>query len=125
MKKRIAALDPGTQLWADRTPANKAALTRQQKADAARVRVKLDVPPAIKETLAALASENGVSSSGLGAYLLADAMIRYIQDQPEIPVLPSRSPRVAWTVSLIDITNRLTNAAETLQCTQHQPLRDQ
>ena len=40
------------------------------------------------------------STSQAGAYLLAQALIRYLQDLREVPCPPSRSPRVAVNVGL-------------------------
>ena len=40
------------------------------------------------------------STSQAGAYLLAQALIRYLQDLREVPCPPSRSPRIAVNVGL-------------------------
>jgi hypothetical protein len=63
--------DPAVTAWRESAVKNTAAMSRKEMADRERVRVKLDVPPAIKARLAAAAAEQETSESQLGAFLLA------------------------------------------------------
>lgn len=121
MKKRdrtsIQGLDPGTADWANNAVTNRAARSNKQAADAKRTRIKLDVGTLIKDILANVAEDLGTSTSQAGAYLLAEALIRYLEDDPEIPRTPSRSPRILWNVDRTDVEKRLAESAESQQCT--------
>ena len=66
----------------------------------------------LDEILERVAADLGTSSSQAGAYLLATALIAYLQDQPEVPCVPSRSPRVAASVDLGPVLEALANSAE-------------
>jgi hypothetical protein len=104
--------DPDTLAWLQHAAPNRAARTHKQQRDAERVRIRLDVPPLIKDVLERVAADLGTSSSQAGAYLLATALIAYLQDQPEVPCVPSRSPRVAASVDLGPVLEALANSAE-------------
>jgi hypothetical protein len=77
-----------------------------------RIRVRLDVPPAIKRALARVAADLGTSSSQIGAYLLAQALTRYLAEEPEVPVTRSASPRIQWNVDLTEVVARLASQLE-------------
>ena len=107
--------DPETLQWANGAARNQAARTAKQKRDAAReiTRIKLDLPDqTIKEALATLAQELGTSTSQLATWFIVHGLINYHQTEPEIPMQPSRSPRITWQ---IDFQNALAKLAKALQ----------
>lgn len=69
-------LDPAVVAWQRAGATNEAALTRRQKYDRARVRVRLDVPEAVAEGLEGEAASLETSQSQLGAFLLAWGLYR-------------------------------------------------
>lgn len=97
---------------------NRAAMTAKQKRDGARVRVRLDVPQTIKETLATAAADEQTSTSQLGAFLLAWSLTLYLDGNKELKTLLqastyfSRSPRVPISIDLEGVLKLLKESAE-------------
>ena len=116
--ERVGGLrgDRDTLAWLEGAAGNRAARTQKQARDAERIRVRLDVPREVKAALERVAAELGTSASQAGAYLLCDALIGYFLEQPELPLLPSRSPRVEWNVDLGVVLERLRISAEGSEC---------
>jgi len=67
-------VDPAVAQWQHGAAANVAALSRQQKADRARVRVKADLPVEVKQAVVAEAERLKTSESQVVAFLLAWAL---------------------------------------------------
>jgi len=70
-------IDPDLAKWQKEAAENRAALSRKQVKDRARVRVKYDLPPLLKTAIEAEAKGWGTSASQLAAFLLAWAMREY------------------------------------------------
>lgn len=66
-----AGIDPAVAAWQRGAARNEAALTRRQRYDRERVRVRLDVPQEVADGLAREAAAWETSQSQLGAFLLA------------------------------------------------------
>jgi hypothetical protein len=110
--KRVGGLrlDPAVSEWQRTAATNAAALTKKQRKDRQRIRVKYDMPPALKERIVQAAKEEGTSASQLAAFLLTWAMDRW--EDPDHPVgvelrelvdeakFPSRSLRIEWNLDL-------------------------
>lgn len=97
-KGGLQRLDPGVVAWQAEAARNKMARTQKQKRDAARVRVKMDVPLYVKEALAVVAAEEGTSSSQLCGYLLAWVLVLYrtkprVREAIQLAKEVSRTPR--------------------------------
>lgn len=103
----IAGLDPGTADWANQAARNRAARSSKQLKDAARIRIKIECSALLKETLAELAKDIGTSTSQLAAYLLTGALITYLDTDPDLPLTPSRSPRIACNIDKTEILKAL------------------
>jgi hypothetical protein len=73
-------VDPAVQDWQRSAATNRAALTKKQRKDRARVRVKYDMPPELKERIEAAAEHERTSASQFAAFLLIWAMEQY-EDQ--------------------------------------------
>ncbi len=72
-------LDPAVAAWQKQAATNTAALTKKQRADRVRVRVKYDLDPKLKAIIEAEAKRIHTSASQMAAFLLAYA-IRHIDD---------------------------------------------
>lgn len=70
-------LDPAVIQFQENAASNRSAQTARQKYDAARTRVRADVPEWLKDELDALAGELGTSRTQLGALLWSWAVTRY------------------------------------------------
>jgi len=70
-------VDPGVAAWQEEAATNVAALTKKQRQDKERVRVKYDLPPMLKADIEAEAEGWGTSSSQFASFLLAWAMHEY------------------------------------------------
>ena len=68
-----AKVDPAVADWLKDAQTNKAALTKKQKRDMKRVRVKYDLDPKLKALIEAKAKRVGTSASQLAAFLLTYA----------------------------------------------------
>jgi hypothetical protein len=84
-------VDPAVQEWQEKAVTNVAALTRKQRYDRARVRVKLDVPAEVKAALEEHAGELETSGSQLAAFLLAWAMAELREGNRELAEAIERS----------------------------------
>lgn len=69
-----ANVDPAVADWLKDAQTNRAALTKKQKADRKRVRVKYDLSPELKSVIEREAKRIGTSASQLAAFLLEFAM---------------------------------------------------
>lgn len=69
-------IDPAVREWQQGAARNEAALTRRQRYDRERVRVRLDVPPAVAQGLEREAATWETSQSQLGAFLLGWALTK-------------------------------------------------
>jgi hypothetical protein len=112
MAKRVGGLrrDPAVSEWQRTAAANTAAMTKKQRKDRQRIRVKYDVTPGLKGRIEQAAKEEGTSASQLAAFLLTWAMDRW--EDPDHPVgvelrelvdeakSPSRSMRIEWNLDL-------------------------
>lgn len=67
-------LDPAVAAWQKQAATNTAALTRKQKSDRVRVRVKYDLDPKLKSIIEAEAKKAHTSASQMAAFLLAYAV---------------------------------------------------
>jgi len=107
-KERIGGLsvDPAVTEWQRDAALNMAALSKREAAEAQRIRVRYDVPIWLKETVEEIASENGTSASGMGAFLLAWGLMIYRQGDEELLAVlqegmeSSRSMRIKWNLRI-------------------------
>lgn len=67
-------LDPAVAAWQKAAATNTAAMTKKQKADRVRVRVKYDLAPALKSIIHDQAKRVHTSDSQMAAFLLAYAV---------------------------------------------------
>lgn len=119
-RKRIDPLanDTDTLSWLQDAKPNRAAMSKRQRYESKRVRVRLDVPLAVKETLALLAGKLGTSSSQAGALLLAWGLLQYqggdrgIHRGIEKRLYPSGHPRIEKGIDLSDLVTRLEKAVQ-------------
>lgn len=120
MKRQTAVPtgDPDTIAWLTNAARNRAAMTAKQLKDAARVRVRFDVPAPIKNRFAALAAELNTSTSQLGAFTVMWFILGYERTDPHLDQLlnesfrESRSIRHQCDISLDPIIQALANPAE-------------
>lgn len=90
-KGGLRGLDPAVVAWQQRAAPNEAALSKKQRYDRERVRVRLDVAPEILEGLAHEAQALETSQTQLGAFLLAWALYRlHAGDEDLAELLRSR-----------------------------------
>ena len=80
----IQIADPAVTEWQQTAARNRAALTRKQRQDRERVRVRYDVPPWLKEAVEQVAAELDTSISQAGAFLLAWALDAYRRGDGEL-----------------------------------------
>ncbi len=83
-KGGLQGLDPAVQAWRKEAADNPAALTRKQKLDRKRTRVRYDVPQYLKDAVAEQAERISTSQSQMGAFLLAWALHQLIRGDEEI-----------------------------------------
>jgi len=69
-----ANVDPAVADWLKDAQTNKAAMTKAQKRDRKRVRVKYDLNPELKAAIESEAKRQATSASQLAAFLLAYAV---------------------------------------------------
>lgn len=94
---------------------NRAAMSKKQKYDAKRIRVRFDVPESIKELLVDEASGLGTSVNDLGTFLLVYALALYLGSQEMDELLEagkefSRSPRKEIEIHLDGVLAQLQKA---------------
>ena len=77
-------VDPAVAAFQRGAATNMAALSRKQLADRARVRVKADLPVAVKQAVAAEAARLETSESQVVAFLLAWALYELHAGNPEL-----------------------------------------
>ena len=70
-------IDPAVAKWQDTAALNLAALSKKQRRDRERVRVKYDILPEMKAAIEAEAKEIDTSASQVAAFLLAWALKEY------------------------------------------------
>ena len=78
------SIDPAVADWLKDAQTNKAALTKKQKRDMKRVRVKYDLDPKLKVLIEAKAKRVGTSASQLAAFLLTYAAWKMAASDAEI-----------------------------------------
>lgn len=111
-------VDPAIAEFQQNAARNRAAMTRRQRYDAARKRVRTDCPQWLIDRLDAIAAELNTSRNQLGAFLLAWAVHRYQQHDPELDELLnssmviSRSINVDCNLDLEALYSLVTNPAE-------------
>lgn len=110
-------VDPAIQRLMDDAASNRATRTPRQLRDAERVRLRLDVPSAVKTRLAARAAEYHVSMSNLGAALLWYALLS--SDDPTHPIHAALDAASTIARSLRhECAIDLAKFAEALPCTE-------
>ncbi len=104
LAKTDGHIDPAVADWLKDAQTNRAALTRKQKADRKRVRVKYDFDPALKVTLEAGAKRIGTSASQFAAFLMQFAVKEWQGGNTEIQQAlldgksPSKTMRFEWNL---------------------------
>lgn len=75
-------------------------MTEAQRREAARVRAYYDIPQAVKDGIAEVASAEGLTASAVASVLLADALRRYREGRLPFAGVkrPSTSPRWEYTI---------------------------
>ena len=110
--------DPATSEWLETAAKNYFALTKKQLYDAARVRVRVDLPDWLKDRLGEIAKEQGTSVNQIGAFALAWWVMLYDQDDTSMvetfdhSLKPSRAVKNDNDVDLALVIERLTNPAD-------------
>lgn len=108
--ERVGGLkvDPAVLDWQRSAATNAAALTKKQRQDRKRVRVKYDVSEELKRRIEEAAKAEGTSASQLAAFLLEWVMGQYEDEGSEVGAelrelvdgakVPSRSMRIEWNL---------------------------
>lgn len=110
--------DPDTTAWLRSAQRNRAARTPKQQADAERIRVRVDLPPEIKDALAWAAKASYTSASQLAAFLLARELILFYSNDTDLDEAldaaskPARSINHMVDLDLGPLTELLTDLAE-------------
>lgn len=80
------AADPAVSEWLGGAAQNRAALSKKQRREGARARVKYDLPPALKEAIDELAKRGDISTSAsqLGAFLMAFGLRALLAGEPAL-----------------------------------------
>lgn len=76
--------DPEVEQWLATAADNPASLTKKQRQDRQRVRVRYDVPQWLKDAIHKIAQDNTTSDSQAGALLLAYAVRKYFDNDTEL-----------------------------------------
>jgi len=109
-RQRVGGLraDPEVLAWQEQAATNIGALTKKQRQDRKRVRVKYDVSAQLKDRVEAAAKAEGTSASQLAGFLLEWAMTHWEDEESEIgrvlrdlvdeAKIPSRSMRIEWNL---------------------------
>lgn len=86
--------DPEVEQWLATAADNPSALTRKQKLDRQRIRVRYDVPAWLKAAVSKIARDQTTSDSQAGALLLAYAVKQYFGNDTELvdAFFSNRSP---------------------------------
>lgn len=77
-------IDPGVAAWQQDAAINRTALSRKQVADRGRVRIKSDIPEAVKAGIVAQADRLQTSESQVVAFLLAWALHELAEGNGEL-----------------------------------------
>jgi acyl-CoA reductase-like NAD-dependent aldehyde dehydrogenase len=79
-------VDPQTKEWMDSAAENTAALTKKQKKDRQRVRLRIDCEryPWLKDAVEAAAEHHSTSASQMAAFLLAWGMRLWMEDNADL-----------------------------------------
>jgi hypothetical protein len=109
-KQRVGGLriDPGVAEWQKGAATNLSSLSKKQRLDRARVRVKYDMPPELKELIESEAKKVGTSASQMASLLLLWAAKEYRQGNGELQEAIdegrsiARTMRFEWNVALPD-----------------------
>ena len=102
--------DPDAENWVREAAENPAALSKKQKRDRARIRVKYDLDPALKIAIEKIANADheDTSASQAAALLLAWAVQAYsagdaqLHETFQTQKMPSRTPKFAWNIEIPD-----------------------
>jgi hypothetical protein len=86
--------DPDVEQWLATAADNPASLTKKQKLDRQRIRIRYDVPAWLKTAVERIAERQTTSVSQAGALLLAYAVKKYADNEPELidAFFANRSP---------------------------------
>ena len=87
--------DPDTEAWSDRATPNLAAMSRKQRYDRERIRVRIDTDEVVKQLLAQVSAEQGTSSNQLGSLLMAWGLLQFVQGNEELLSIVSESRRTS------------------------------
>jgi len=90
-------LDPAVAAWQKQAATNTAALTKKQRADRVRVRVKYDLDQKLKDVIEAEAKKADTSASQMAAFLLSYAVYQLKHD-PSIRAAISESTSPSSTM---------------------------
>jgi len=86
--KRVGGLrvDPETKAWMDDAAENTSALTKKQKKDRQRVRLRIDCEryPWLKDAIEAAAEHHDTSASQMAAFLMAWGLRLWMQSDAEL-----------------------------------------
>jgi len=99
-------LDPAVEEWRAEAADNPARLTRKQREDRQRTRVRYDVPAWLKEAVEEVATEQNTSASQAAALLLAWSLHHYRDRDPALLDAffdnhePSRTLRFEFNVKI-------------------------
>jgi len=110
--QRVGGLrvDPGVTEFQEKAATNVAALSARQRRERQRVRVKYDLPPALKQRIEDAATREHTSASQMAAFLLHWAVAQYeAAESPNGQALaelleqartPARAVRFAWDLEI-------------------------
>ena len=93
-------LDPAVVQFQQQAASNRSAQTARQKYDAARTRVRADVPGWLKDELDVIAGELSTSRTQLGAFLWSWAVTRYREADADLEELLGSSMTVSRSINV-------------------------
>ena len=103
-------LDPAVVEWQQTAARNMAALTKKQRKDRKRIRVRYDVPPWLKTAVEQAAEVLETSASQAGAFFLAWGLAAYRRGDPDLlealenaKEANHRSPRFVYDLRIEEI----------------------
>lgn len=106
-KRRVGGLqvDPAVLEWQQQAASNPATLTRKQRADRQRIRVKYDMPIALKIALRQIGEREGTSASQAASALLCWAAEQYIAGHEQARACfaeksPARTMQFDWNIEI-------------------------
>lgn len=118
-KGGLSGLDPAVAQFKQQAARNKAAMTRQQLYDAARIRVRIDLPESIKAIVEQVAGGLNTSVNDLGNFLLARALLDYVVApeivEGEMEFRSSNSPRKGVELDSSELWEKIVSTFKTGQ----------